>query len=170
MEKKQYSLWELSQYNKTYNNMIKFLKETIPDEKRPEVIKKFEDKAMEDDDRVQGLKVMLNMNGFATAGTTIMAMFGVPSVLGATIVTAPSTMVYYYWCKEILKQSKLDKEECLRFIQSISEKENDIKYPFTVGNDDDFDVMKKYTKSVKGMDGENILNYFRQLEEDQQLI
>lgn len=170
MENKKYSLWELSQYNKTYNEMIKFLKETIQEEKRPEVMQKFEDRAFEDDDRANGLKVMLNINGFATLGTTIMAMLGTESVLGSTLVTAPYTFLYYQWCKSVLKQSKLNKEECLRFMQSVSEHENNIKYPFVIGNDADFDAMKKYTKSVKGMDGENILNYFRQLEEDQQLI
>jgi len=169
MEKKNYTLCELSQYNKTYNDMIKFLKETIPAEKRPEIMKKFEDRALEDDDRSFGLKVIMNINGFAAIGSTAMMMLGAESFLDATIVSAAYTMAYYFWCKNIMKQSKLDKEDCLRFIQLVSEQENNIKYPFTIGNDADFEVMKKYSKSVKGMDSQSIINYFRQLENDYEL-
>ena len=169
MENKKYSLWELSQYNRTYNDMIKFLKETIPCEKRPEILQKFEDKALEDDDRANGLKAMLNINGLGAMATTLMVMFGIESAIGATLVTAPYTALYYIWSKHVLKQSKLDKEACLRFIQTVSEQENNIKYPFTIGNDDNFEVIKKYSKSVRGMNSEGIINYFRQLENEKQL-
>ena len=169
MENKEYSLWELSQYNKTYKDMIKYLKETIPCEKRPEILQKFEDKALDDDDRANGLKAMMNINGFATIGTTLMVMFGIESAIGAALVTVPYTALYYIWSKHVMKQSKLDKEECLRFIQTVSEQENNIKYPFTIGNDDDFEVIKKYSKSVRGMNSEDIINYFRQFENEKEL-
>ena len=169
MENKKHSLWELCQYNRTYNEMIEFLKKTIPDEKMPEIMQKFEDKALEDEDRANGLKAMLNINGFATMGTFLMAMMGLKSFLGATVVVAPYTALYYFWCKNVLKQSKMNKENYLRFMQTVSENENNIEYPFAVGNDKDFEVMKKYAKSVKGMNGEKILDYFRQLDEGKEL-
>lgn len=168
MEEKKYSLRELSKSNKTYNEMIEFLKKTIPQEKRPEIIQKFEEKAFEDDDRGKGLKWMLNINGLATATSLLAIILGNPGVVGATVVTAPYTLLYYFWCKNVMQQAKENKEECLRFIQSVSEKENDIRYPFVIGNDEDLKKMQEYSKSLSDKNGEGIIEYFKNLVIDEE--
>ena len=169
MENKKYSLRELTKFNKTYNEIMYFLKGTIPEEKRPEILEKFEKRALEDDDRSNGLKWMLNINGLATATSLMAVMLGNFGTIGATVVTAPYTLLYYLWCKHTMLEGKDKKEECLRFMQSISEKEHNIRYPFSIGNYEDLDKMQKYSKLIKDMNGEDLANYFREMYEDKSL-
>lgn len=168
MGEKNYSLQELSKYNKTYNEMIEYLKRTISKENETEMMKKFERRAFEDDDRGNGLKWMLNINGLATATSLLAIILGNPGVVGATVVTAPYTLFYYLWCKNVMQSSKSKKEDCLRFIQSISEKENDIRYPFVIGNDEDLKKMQEYSKTLSDKNGEGIVEYFKNLVIDEE--
>jgi len=166
MNGKKYTLSQLSNYNKTYNQLIKILKKTIPQENCPEIMQKFEDRAFEDDDRSTGLKWMMNMNGCATIATASLAMLGAEGALGALLATGSYTIVYYLWCKHVMQLAKSNKEECLKFLQTVSENQNNIRYPFTIGNDEDLEKLKTYVKAMSGKNRDSMIDYFNNLSTD----
>jgi hypothetical protein len=155
MTDKKYSINDLKNCNQTYNQMIDFLKRTIPDDQKIELMNKFEERATEDDDRYNGLKILYRINEVATISTLMAAVFGLPGCLGATIVSAPYTLVYYHWCKAVMKGAKSNKEDCIRFFKKLSESVNNVQYPFGVGRDEDIDKMESYLKNFKGFKDEN---------------
>lgn len=171
MEEKKFSFNKLSEYNKTYNQMIKFLKKTIPEDSRPEIMQKFEDKAFEDDDRISGLKCMYRMNELATIVTIAAAMSGVTGAIGATLATGPYTAFYYFWCKHIMKSAKASKEDYLRFIKAVSEHENNVTYPFCIDDEDSLEKMQKYLQAYKKTKSGNAVDFISQLklDEDKQM-
>ena len=169
MEEKKYSIRELKKFNNTYNQMIDFLKNTISEENKSEMMDKFEKRAFEEDRKTSWAKVYYGVNGLATIATTLAGFTVEPGAFGATLVTAPYTFMYYLLYKHSLLEGKNKKEECLRFMQSISEKEHNIRYPFSVGDYNDLDKMQEYSKLIKDMKGEDLANYFRQMYEDKSL-
>ena len=162
MEEKKYTLTTLVDYNKTYNEMIAFLKKTLPKDCNSEMLNKFEQLAFEDDYRGSGLKKMLNLNGFVTMASLVASMFGVDGIAGVALASGPFTFMYYLWYKTVMKISKSNKEECLSYIQQLSESQNNIKYPFEIGEDQCLRKMKEFLKTVKGIKTEEIENFFSQ--------
>lgn len=165
---KKYSFKELKDSNKTYNQMIDFLKRTIPEDQRTELMGKFEERAMEDDDRFGGLEKMYRLNEIATISTLTASFLGFPGCIGATVVTAPYTFVYYYWCKSVMKGAKTNKEDYLRFLKRLSEVTNDIEYPFDIGRDGDINKMKSYLQNFKDLKCENISEIISKLKNEEE--
>lgn len=155
MEVKFEKISDLKKYNKTYNEMIKFLKKTIPTEKQPEIMAKFEEKAFEDDDRIWGLNYLFNIHNFAAAVTSLSAIIGVRGMVRATAMIAPQTLAYYLWYKHVMKEAKNNKEEYLRFIKTLSESQNNVYYPFSIGGKENLDKMQEYLDFVDKYRKEN---------------
>lgn len=163
MEDKKYSINDLKKHNQTYNQMIDFLKKTIPSDHQSSLMNTFEERATEDDYRYEGLNKMYRINEFATIVTAIGAVCGISGIWGATLVTAPYTFLYYIWCKHVMKESKVNKEECIRFFKGVSELLNNVQYPFGVGTDEDISKMQSYLASFKDFEGENISEFIDRL-------
>ena len=168
MVDKKYSFKELKDSNKTYNQMIDFLKRTIPEDQRTELMGKFEERAMEDDDRFGGLEKMYRLNEVATISTLMASFLGLPGLIGATIVTAPYTFAYYFWCKSVMKEAKTNKEDCLRFFKRMSELANNVQYPFGVGQDEDINKMKSCLQNFKSVKSENVSEIIRKLRNEEE--
>lgn len=149
MWEKKYPLGKLTKINNTYNEMIEFLKSSIPSENHSELLQKFEELALEDDKKALGLRGMYKINEFATIVSILSATIGLPGVIGVALATAPYTLMYYIMCKHTMLSSKEKKETCLRYMQSVSENENKITYPFEVGDDGSCEKMKKYLEFMK---------------------
>ena len=158
-----YSFIELKNYTKIYNQMIEFLKKTIPEEKRPEILSKFEQLAYEDDDRAKGLNAMYRINEFATLFTLAASAVGFSGAVGATVVTAPYAILYYLWCKNVLKESKVNKEKCLAFLIAFSESVNDVRYPFGIGDSESLQNMYDYLRAFKKTKNENVIDFIKSI-------
>lgn len=150
---------EIKNNCKVYDELIAFMKKTIPEYTDSDMIHKWDEYVGKEDRMYKLSKFIVGLQAGATIGTLALAVTLDPSFLGATIGVAPWTFYYYFMSRMYLKNAEGKKLEYLKYIKSLSECENRTKYPFEVGQEVDMTSATDFAKKLSGMSEEQLSSY-----------
>jgi len=140
---------KLKDKNETYNNLIKYFKSTINEDDLIRTTMEIKDKSIE---RVRhGKGIMADYYAFCFArgyavGSAMMAgVLQDPYVLIPAGMATGAAVALYIKHKNNVQKKYLDEQiGYARYLQNVSEIQNDYEFPFDSGNKDDYDYIVDY--------------------------